>query len=65
MWLRKYKKYQRGRTFLGATNYAEIKDGPKQSNDKDCGVFAIFFVDCARSGVTIKPHLSDQEIKNF
>ena len=24
-----------------------------------------FFVDCARSGFTIKPHLSDQEIQNY
>jgi len=48
-----------------ATNYAEIKDGPKQSNDKDCGVFAIFFVDCSRSGFTIKPRLSDQGIQNY
>ena len=52
-----------GMYFL-ATNYAEIKDGPKQSNDKDCGVFAIFFVDCSRSGFTIKPRLSDQGIQN-
>lgn len=42
-----------------------IQDLPMQSNDVDCGVFALFFVDCIRNGFAIKPHLSDGEIKNY
>ena len=38
---------------------------PKQENDVDCGAFVLFYADCRRHRITIKPSLSTEEITNY
>ena len=38
---------------------------PKQENDVDCGAFVLFYADCARNKMKIKPRLAAEEITNY
>lgn len=38
---------------------------PKQENDVDCGAFVLFYADCKRNRMKIKPHLTTEEITNY
>ena len=42
-----------------------VAETPKQDNDVDCGVFALFFADCVRKSMVVKPYLSQEEVKNY
>ena len=42
-----------------------VKESPKQTNDLDCGVFALFFMECNMHGYTIKQQLTNNEISNY
>ena len=37
----------------------------RQSNHIDCDVFALYFINCVRSGFTIKSDLTLDEIQNY
>jgi hypothetical protein len=42
-----------------------VAETPKQDNDIDCGVFALFFADCVRKSMVVKPDLSQEEVMNY
>jgi hypothetical protein len=42
-----------------------VTDIPRQTNDCDCGVFAVFFMDCARRRIKIKCNMTDEEVQLY
>ena len=42
-----------------------VVETPKQDNGIDCGMFALFFADCVRKSLVVKPDLSREEVKNY
>lgn len=38
---------------------------PKQDNDIDCGMYALFFADCIRKSMVVKPNLSREDVENY
>lgn len=41
------------------------EDIPKQENDIDCGVFSIYYADCNKNKMRIKPRLSKEDIECY
>jgi len=42
-----------------------IEKRATQFNDIDCGVFALFYVECCVNEIVVKPSLSNEEIENY